>query len=426
MTEHFRWPPALAHPRFLAWATGLILLGLVLVTLPRAEELTGQVLDAATGRPIGGAHVTSDGQVVQTSAQGIFRLTGAGGGVRVRAPGYLRKDVAAGQVAIRLEPFSPKALYLSVFGIGTSALRDPALRLIDETELNAVVIDVKGDRGFVPYRSAVSLAAEVGAQDVITIQDAPALLGVLKRNGVYTIARIVVFKDHPLAQGRPDLAVKTPAGRLWHDRENLAWTDPFRRAVWDYNIALAVEAAHHGFDEIQFDYVRFPDAPGLVYAEPATEKSRVRAVEGFLAEARRRLAPYNVFLAADIFGYVCWNPGDTGVGQTLEGLASHLDYLSPMLYPSGFQFGIPGYANPVAHPYEIVSLTLARARERTGLAPVRFRPWLQAFPDYAFDRRPFRAAEIRAQISGAERFGSNGWMLWNPQNVYSREGLNED
>ncbi len=219
--------------------------------------------------------------------------------------------------------------------------------------------------------------------------------------------------------------MKTRAGRLWRDREDPAWTDPFRREVWDYNIALAVEAARDGFDEIQFDYVRFPDAPGLAYVQPSTEDSRVRAVEGLLAEARRRLVAYNVFLAADVFGYVCWNLGDTGIGQTLETLVSHLDYLSPMVSPSAYQFGIPGYRNPVANPYEIVSLTSMRAGERTGLPAVRFRPWLQAFHDYAFDRRPFRAADIRAQIRAAERFGTNGWVLWHPHNVYSHEGLKE-
>jgi hypothetical protein len=234
-----------------------------------------------------------------------------------------------------------------------------------------------------------------------------------------------VFKDNPLAEHRRDLAVKTVAGRSWRDREDLAWTDPFRRGIWDYNIALAAEAASHGFDEIQFDYVRFPDAEGLAYAQASTATTRERTIEGFLAEARRRLIPYNVFLAADVFGYVCWNLDDTGIGQRLETLVAHLDYISPMLYPSSFRFGIPGYPNPVAHPYDIVFRTLGRARDRTGLPPARFRPWLQAFGDYAFDQRLFGAVEIRAQINAAERFGSNGWMLWNPRNVYSREALTE-
>jgi hypothetical protein len=394
------------------------------VTPIPGDALVGRVVDAATGRPLAGASVTADGNVVQTDAQGVFRAR-LGQSLRLRAPGYRRRDIpsAALTPVIALEPFSPKALYLSVFGVGSSALREPALRLIEETELNAVVIDVKGDRGLVPYRSAVPLAAQVGAQNVITIKDPVALLAGFRQKGIYTIARIVVFKDDPLARSRPHLAVKDGAGRVWRDREHLAWTDPFRPEVWDYNVALAIEAARHGFDEIQFDYVRFPDAPGLTYAQRSTGAARVGAIEGFLGEARRRLVPDNVFLAADVFGYVCWNQGDTGIGQTLETLVTHLDYLSPMLYPSSFQFGIPGYRNPVAHPSEIVALSLARAAERTRLPAVRFRPWLQAFPDYAFDRRLFGAAEIRAQIDAAEKFGANGWMLWNPRNVYSPDGL---
>jgi hypothetical protein len=361
---------------------------------------------------------------VQSDALGTFRAR-PGEVLRLRAAGYRRRDVpeAALTPVIALEPFAPKALYLSVYGVGASTLREPALRLIDETELNAVVIDVKGDRGLVSYRSAVPLAAQIGAQAVITIKDPAALLAGFRQKGIYTIARIVVFKDDPLARGRPDLAVKDGAGRVWRDREKLGWTDPFRREAWDYNLALAVEAARHGFDEIQFDYVRFPDALGLVYAQPSTPEARVRTIEAFLAEARRRLAPYNVFLAADVFGYVCWNRGDTGIGQVLETLVTHLDYLSPMLYPSSFQFGIPGYRNPVAHPSEIVALSLGRAAERTRLPAARFRPWLQAFADYAFDRRRFGGAEVRAQIDAAERSGASGWMLWNPHNVYSAEGL---
>jgi hypothetical protein len=232
-----------------------------------------------------------------------------------------------------------------------------------------------------------------------------------------------VFKDNPLATSRPDLAVKRASGAIFKDREGLAWTDPFNTEVWDYNIAIAVEAARVGFDEIQFDYVRFPDAPGLSFSRPVnTMKSRMDAINGFLTEARLRLTPYNVFLAADIFGYVAWNLDDTHIGQRLEELAPIVDYISPMLYPSCFQLGIPGYRNPVAHPYEIVFLSLQNARKR-GIPSIRFRPWLQAFRDYAFDRRQFTATQIRAQISAAEKFGSDGWMLWNPRNLYTAEGL---
>jgi hypothetical protein len=199
--------------------------------------------------------------------------------------------------------------------------------------------------------------------------------------------------------------------------------DPSRKEVWDYNISIAIEAAKLGFDEIQFDYVRFPDTKRLEFSVPNTEGNRTRTVLGFLEEAKARLTPYNVYLAADIFGYVCWNLNDTDVGQKIESVSAVVDYISPMLYPSGFQYGIPGYRNPVANSYEIVNLSLQKAVERTHLPPVRFRPWLQAFNDYAFDRRHFTAREIREQINAAERAGSNGWMLWNPHNIYSPDGL---
>ena len=150
------------------------------------------------------------------------------------------------------------------------------------------------------------------------------------------------------------------------------------------------------------------------------------AIAGFLHEARARLAPYNVFLAADIFGYVCWNLNDTDIGQKLEPIAAAVDYLCPMLYPSGFQFGIPGYRNPVQHPHEIVYLSLKRAQERTKIASVRFRPWLQAFKDYAFDRRLFVGKEIGDQIKASDDFGSHGWMLWNPGNDYTAEALKKE
>jgi hypothetical protein len=385
---------------------------------------TGKVVDIITKNPIEGALILSGKDVQRTDANGLFAKTNGGYKVAVRAPGYLRtEEMVIPHQEIKLIPFTPKALYLSFYGIGDRSLRESALKLIKETELNALVIDVKGDRGMIAFRSAIPLASEVGAQRIKTVKDMSGLIKTLRENGIYTIARIVTFKDNLLGLKRPDLAVKTASGEVWRDREHLAWVDPFQREVWDYNINVAIEAAQHGFDEIQFDYVRFPDALGLHFSRPNTAENRVKAVSGFLMEARSRLFSYNVFLAADIFGYVNWNFNDTDIGQKLEYLTPHLDYLSPMLYPSGFQYGIPGYRNPVANPYEIVYLTLKRAQERTQLSPVRFRPWLQAFRDYAFDRRYFAGKQIKDQINAVEKFGSNGWMLWNPRNVYATDGL---
>ncbi len=391
-----------------------------------------KLIDPVTGRSVRDATVIQDGAVVPADDQGLFPLVDGGAPVRVRAPGYQRVDLVLpdprpdGPWEVALAPFSPRALYLSFYGVGSRVLMEPALRLIEETELNAVVIDVKGDRGMIPYRSAIALTAEVGAQKIITVRDIGGLLASLKGRGIYTIARIVTFKDTLLAAARPELAVKTAAGGTWTDREGLAWADPFRREVWDYNIAIAVEAAKLGFDEIQFDYVRFPDSHSPRFSQPSTQENRVNAVAGFLREARERLQPYNVFTAADIFGYVCWNQGDTDIGQKLEALAPTVDYLCPMLYPSGFQFGIPGFRNPVQNPHEIVLLSLKKASDRAGISPLRFRPWLQAFRDYAFDRRQFTGKEIRDQVGAAEKFGAPGWMLWNPANVYTADGFKRE
>ena len=343
-------------------------------------------------------------------------------GRQARAPGYGRLGDARGD-QVRLSPLLPKALYLTVYGIGAPFLRDPALEVIQKGGLNALVIDLKGDRGYIPYPSALPLAERVGATKLRTIADLMDLAASLKTRGIYLIARLVVFKDDLLASARPDWAVRTAGGAVWKDREGLAWIDPFHKNAWDYTLSVAEEAAAAGFDEIQFDYVRFPDAVGLVFSQPSSEATRVQAITGFLREARRRLARYNVFTSVDIFGYVCWNRDDTGIGQRIEDLATAVDYISPMLYPSSFQFGIPGHRNPVAAPYDIVRESLREAKKRTAGSAVQYRPWLQAFRDYAFDRRHFGGVQIRAQVAGAVDAGASGWLLWSPYNVYSTDGL---
>jgi len=393
-----------------------------------ALALDGRVLDADSGRPLRGAIVTAGTATTVTDADGRFHLPGAPATVLARAIGYGRTVTAVtpeGKLdqLLRLSPLRPKGLYLSIYGVGDTGLRDAALKLVDSTELNALVIDLKGDRGQVPYPSRVAQASLSGARAVTTVRDMAAGVARFRQHGIYLIARIVVFKDEPQANAHPEWAVRTAQGALFRDREQQAWIDPSRREAWDYPLALAEEAAALGFDEIQFDYIRFPENPELVFSVPNTAANRIAAISGFLSEARKRLAPYNVFLGADVFGYVAWNESDTGIGQDLKQLMQLVDYLSPMLYPSGYQFGIPGYPDPVQHPYQIVNLTLHRAIERAQVSPLRFRPWLQAFRDYAFDKRQFDADEIRAQIDAAEQAGSDGWMLWNPHNVYGTEGL---
>jgi len=393
----------------------------------------GRVIDSVTGAGIAAATISDGARVTQTDATGHFSLsgplTGPAGRLMARAPGYragaaTEAELDARDGTIRLRRFQPHALYLSAYGIGAPTLRENALAVVRAGAANALVIDIKGDRGLIPYPSAIPLAQQDGAREMTTIPDLAALVASLHAEGVYAIARIVVFKDEPLAEARPDLAVHLGNGAVFRDRKGMPWTDPFQPEVRDYNIAVAVEAARAGFDEIQFDYVRFPDCPErLRFAGVPTQATRLQAIAALLTEARRRLLPYNVYLAADVFGYVCWNFDDVGIGQRLEEIMPLVDYLSPMLYPSGFQYGIPGYKNPVTHAYEIVRQSLDRARERVGVAPERFRPWLQAFKDYAFDRRPFGPDEVATQIRAATDFGTDGWMLWNPRNDYRGTGL---
>ncbi len=404
----------------------LILAATLLMAASAGAAYIGKVVDAKTKAPVEDALITLASEVAHTGKDGTFRIEGSGETLKLRAPGYARREVATAELKepnaeIPLPPFKPQALYLTVYGAWSSKLRGAALETIEKNKMNALVIDIKGDRGYIPFKVDLPLAEEVrahvGIEKTAIIKDMKALVADLKAKGLYLIARIVVFKDDPLAAARPQWAVKMNNG-VFKDRERLRWVDPFIKDVWDYNIAIAKIGAELGFDEIQFDYVRCPDKKGVVFSEPNTMENRTRAISGFLKAAHEALAPYNVMVSADIFGYVFWNLDDTGIGQTVQDAVNAVDVVCPMLYPSGYHLGIPNYRNPVQHPYEIVYLTLKNGQNRTGVSPLRFRPWLQAFRDYAFHGGDFGEARIQTQIKAAEKFGSSGWMFWNPRNIY--------
>jgi hypothetical protein len=406
------------------YAFGLLMLIWALFWTAVAGAIEGKVVDARTKAPIADAVVTRGDQAVRTDPEGAFRLEGNGEKLLVRAAGYARRNLALSELGnphaeIALDPFKVKALYLTPYGAVTK-LKAAALEAVKLNNLNALVIDVKGDRGFIPFKVDLPLADEAGAQNTLLIKDIQGLVRSLKEQNLYLIARIVVFKDDPLAAAKPQWAVKTKGGGVFRDREKLRWVDPFRKEVWDYNIAIAKIAAEVGFDEIQFDYVRFPDNRGVAFSQPANEESRSRTITAFLETAYRALRPYNVFVAADVFGYVPWNANDTDIGQKIVPITNAVDIVSLMVYPSGYHLGIPKYRNPVKHPYEIVYLTLKKAQERTQASPLRFRPWLQAFRDYAFGGGDFNEDRMRLQIKAAEDFGASGWMFWNPRNVYPK------
>src|SRR5581483_6161574 len=271
-----------------------------------ASEISGRVIDSATGQPIPNAIVTSGAVSTRTNAKGEFGLQSDENKVAARAYGHGRASIVIGDqhradIALKLPAITPHAVYLSFWGVSSAAIREPVLKLVGTTPINAVVIDVKGDLGYVSYRTSAPIAKQIGSVKTVTIPDIGVLINRLHAEGIYAIARIVTFKDNVLATADPVLQVRMN-GKPWRDREGLAWCDPFQKKVWEYNISLAVDAAKAGFDEIQFDYVRFPDTKGIQFSQESTEESRSNTITAFLSEARKQLTPYNVFLSADVFG----------------------------------------------------------------------------------------------------------------------------
>jgi LysM repeat protein len=315
-----------------------------------------------------------------------------------------------------------RALYVSYFAVGHAEFRKHIFNLLDTTEFNAVVIDAKGDHGWISYPTNVALAHEIGANRP-TAKDFDELLGQLKAKGIYTIARIVTFKDSSLAKTYPEFAVKTSNGAIWQDREGQSWSDPFLKPVWDYNIQLAIEAAQKGFDEVQFDYVRFPtpsQAGEPYFSQDVSKETRIAAITGYLSTVRGQTNPLGVKLGADTFGYTCWREDDTIIGQDIDKMGQYLDVLCPMLYPSTFGAGIPGYKFAIAYPYEIVYQSALRAVNRLKPLGCQVRPWIQDFPDYRFDKRVYGKEEIQAQIKGAFDSESSGFMVWDPRVKYTK------
>ncbi|HEY4010838.1 MAG TPA: putative glycoside hydrolase [Acidobacteriaceae bacterium] len=388
-----------------------------------------RVVNSATHQPVLDPTVTVNGRVL-SATNGAYSLPSGTESVMARAPGYRAVTISTSVIhnnAIELHPFAVHALYLSEYGISSSVLRNAAFDIIRRGGANALVVNIKSDHGLLVYPSNIALAKQIGARNLTLIHSLPDLVAQAHAQGIYFIARIVTFKDDPLATKRPDLAIHLADGSLFHDHSGLHWTDATQPEVRAYNIAIAVEAAKAGVDEVQFDYVRFPDSNSkLIVHGPSDEAGRIQTISSFLGEAHTALAPYNVFLSADIFGYTFWNTNDTGIGQQLNHLVDKVDYLCPMLYPSGFAHGIPGHAKPLATSDDIhatVKLTLDRGIARTNINPLKLRPWLQAFRDYAFGGLVFGPEQVATQVSAAAADHTDGWQLWNPRNNYGSIGL---
>ncbi|MFL5465111.1 MAG: putative glycoside hydrolase [Gemmatimonadaceae bacterium] len=317
-----------------------------------------------------------------------------------------------------------------------AALGSKLTRLIDvakTTEVNALVIDVKDDRGFVLYRSKVPLAQEIGADTAdghwMSAAKLRAVLDTMTAHGVYPIARIVVAKDPLLAQKKLSLAIKRKSDlKPWLDKNGNPWLDPHERVVWQYAADLAREAYDLGFSEVQFDYVRFPDEKRLsseaVYPL-AKGRTRAQVIREQLGFVRSILKPRGIRVTADVFGLTATDTTDMGIGQKWEMFVDQVDVVLPMVYPSHFARGTYKLRNPNAHPYATIANALkdaiARSRPIQGAATII--PWYQ---DFTLGAPHYYAAQIRAQKKAGYDNGFQSWILWNPKSNYTIAALEPD
>jgi hypothetical protein len=320
-----------------------------------------------------------------------------------------------------------RGLYVSRW----AALGRRMWELIDvakRTEVNALVIDVKDDRGYLLYRSGVPLARQIGADRVPLMPAARlrAVLDTMRANGIYPIARIVVAKDPMLANARREWAVQRRVdGKPWLDAHGNPWLDPHQRGVWTYAADLAEEAVRYGFSEVQFDYVRFPDERRLV-AEArfplAKGRRRDEVIRDQLAYLRSRLAPLGAPMAIDVFGATTTIDNDMGIGQTWEQFADQADVLEPMTYPSHYPRGSYGIAFPNAEPYAVLDHALrgARIRNRGVKNAGQIVPWYQ---DFTMGKPRYGVEQLRAQMQAGYDNGMFSWMLWNAASRYTVKAL---
>jgi len=352
-------------------------------------------------------------------------------------------------------PQSIKAIYATSWSAGTPAKINNLIALIDATELNAIVIDIKDYSGYVGYKTNVADVKNYGAEE-IRIADIDSLVRRLHEKGIYAIARVTIFQDPRLSLARPDLAVKNSAtGKVWQDNKGLSWMDPASKIVWDYNINIIRDILSHGFDEINLDYIRFPSDGNLQtlqypFWDGLTPKREV--IAAFYRYLRKELP--GVRLSADLFGQATVNYDDLGIGQVIEDAYEGFDYVSPMVYPSHYAANFLNLSNPAAYPYEVVKYSMDEAFKRlrnyelgsrnngTSTAGVnphysKLRPWLQAFDLGAIYTPEMVQKEIRAVYDAAraltaERSGGqasstsellDGFMLWNAGNNYDKRAL---
>ena len=320
--------------------------------------------------------------------------------------------------------FESKAIYLTAYTAGSTRLREPLVKLVEGTELNSVIIDIKDASGLVFYNSQVPLTQELDSVQV-RLPDIQEFLAELKQKGIYRIARMVVFQDPHFASARPDIALKRADGSLWRDYKGLAWVDPTRHEVWKYNLDIAKEAVALGFDEINFDYIRFPSDGNIrqiVYENMPEGVEKHHVMREFFEYLNHEMARVPARTSADLFGMTLLRGDGLNIGQRIEDASPNFDFIMPMVYPSHYPPGHNGFANPADYPYEIVYDSLDKYSEKAGTGKALLRPWLQDFDLGAV----YTSQMLRAQIQANTDANGFGWAFWNARNVYTPGGFNSE
>ncbi|MEX0625604.1 MAG: putative glycoside hydrolase [Chloroflexota bacterium] len=397
----------------------------------RPNVVSGAVTDG-DGKPIAGVRVFVDGeaQPAVTDTLGRYTLPGVPehGDLIYKMPGYrlgvipidaqMTKDVA-------LTPFVARALYAPSAVFEATGRLDAMLDLIDRTEVNAMVIDVKETAGNLYWSTDLPAASAVGAVMEAPLFQLDELLPKLKERGIYTIARMVVMKDNTLGNARPELAVRNAAtGEPWRDYGGGIWLDPYNHGVAEYIAALAADLADKGFDEVQLDYVRFFSDGDYATADtnlPNTQSFRLPAIRRLFRLVSDALLTKRAFFSADVFPISFIATDDQGIGQRPEVIMPYVDYFSPMVYPSHYGPFTFGFKVPNDHPYEVIDETLKIMNQQRARLPMVIRPWIQDFGYGPF--APYTAGQVLQEMKAASDNGAQGWMIWNARALFTEAAL---
>ena len=350
-------------------------------------------------------------------------------------PDSLNMAAATGEVKAVTHLPTPtplKALYMTACVAGTPSWRADLKHLIETTELNAIVIDIKDYSGNVSFPNSFPQGT---THRGCTVSDLTNFIASLHESSIYVIGRISVFQDPSYTSLFPELAVKSKAtGSVWKDRKGLSFVDVGAKPYWDYILQISRASYEMGFDELNFDYIRYPSDGDMSDTDFTWTGTSTRAamLESFFSYLHDNLKPSGVMISADLFGMTTTVTNDMGIGQVLEKTLPYFDYVAPMVYPSHYPATWHGFANPAEHPYEVVNIALTEGKRREevqritmGIAtstPSKLRPWLQDFNLGA----TYGPDKVQAQIQATYDSGLSSWMIWSAANKYTVTALLSD